>query len=299
MAKNAQWIYARKPEGAVTAAHFDPAESAMPEPKDGEVLVRTTLLSLDPASRAWMAGRTYRSMLQPGEVMAGWGLGEVVESTVDAFRPGDLVSGEYGWQRFATMPARALTKHDKRHRPEHILGVLGITGLTAYFGMLDVGRPRPGEPVGRGDLVRRPIDDLRLQAVPLAVAEDGPHRVGLLLPGPPEELPPVGRRVRIVVGRGLPGVSPVRFPPDPDRGAPFRVKRLLQVLARVVGLGAGDRPGRRPRARGRDLQAGQQGQDPTEVLGPGEPGLVNRDGDLHRVGSSLPLGHWSIVIGHS
>jgi len=145
--KNKQWIYARKPEGQVTAAHFDSAESEIPELQDGEVLVRTTLLSLDPASRAWMAGRTYRSMLEPGEVMAGWGLGEVVKSNAEKFSTGDLVSGEFGWQKYAVQPARALTKHDRRHKPEHIIGVLGITGLTAYFGMLDVGRPRPGETV--------------------------------------------------------------------------------------------------------------------------------------------------------
>jgi NADPH-dependent curcumin reductase CurA len=147
MAQNTQWIYARKPHGAVTAAHFDRAETAIPEPGAGEVLVKTTYLSLDPASRAWMAGRTYRAMLEPGEVMAGWGVGEVVKSNAEKFAPGDLVSGEYGWQRYAAMPARALTKHDRRDKPEHILGVLGVTGLTAYFGMLDIGRPRPGETV--------------------------------------------------------------------------------------------------------------------------------------------------------
>lgn len=147
MATNSQWIYAKKPEGAVTAAHFVPAEVPMPEPGEGEVLVKTTLLSLDPASRAWIAGRTYRAQLQPGEVMAGWGLGEVVASQDPKFAPGDLVSGEYGWQRYAVLPARALTIHDRQHKPEHILGVLGITGLTAYFGLLDVGRPRPGETV--------------------------------------------------------------------------------------------------------------------------------------------------------
>lgn len=147
MAKNAQWIYASKPEGQVTAEHFRRVDADMPVPGDGDVLVKTTLLSLDPASRAWMAGRTYRPMLEPGEVMAGWGLGEVVQSNSEKFAPGDLVSGEYGWQRYAVLPARALTKHDKHAKPEHLLGVLGITGLTAYFGMLDVGRPRPGETV--------------------------------------------------------------------------------------------------------------------------------------------------------
>ena len=147
MAANKQWIYARRPTAEVSPENFDLLESPIPEPKAGEVLVRTTLLSLDPASRAWMQGATYRSQLNPGDVMAGWGLGEVVSSGAKGFEPGDLVSGEYGWQQYATLPARALTKHDKKHKPEHILGVLGITGLTAYFGMLDVGRPRPGETV--------------------------------------------------------------------------------------------------------------------------------------------------------
>jgi NADPH-dependent curcumin reductase CurA len=127
--------------------NFALREAPMPEPGAGEVLVRTTLLSLDPASRAWMQGATYRSQLNPGDVMAGWGLGEVVRSEAKGFAPGDLVSGEFGWQQYAAFKAGALTKHDRAHKPEHILGVLGITGLTAYFGMLDVGRPRPGETV--------------------------------------------------------------------------------------------------------------------------------------------------------
>ncbi len=147
MTQNRQWIYARKPASEVGPENFDLREGPAPEPKAGEVLVRTTLLSLDPASRAWMQGATYRSQLNPGDVMAGWGLGEVVSSNAKGFEPGDLVSGEYGWQQYAALPARALTKHDKKHKPEHILGALGITGLTAYFGMLDVGRPRPGETV--------------------------------------------------------------------------------------------------------------------------------------------------------
>jgi NADPH-dependent curcumin reductase CurA len=144
---NRQWIYARRPDGDVTAEHFALQDSAMPTLAPGDVLVRSTLLSIDPASRAWMAGRTYRSMLEPGQVMAGWGIGEVVESHSPQFAPGDRVSGEFGWQEYAALPARNLTKHDRRHAPEHILGVLGITGLTAYFGLIDVGRPRPGETV--------------------------------------------------------------------------------------------------------------------------------------------------------
>ena len=144
---NRQWIYARKPNAEVGPENFDLREAPMPEPGDGEVLVRATHLSLDPASRAWMQGATYRSQLNPGDVMAGWGIGEVVKSNTDKFAPGDRVSGEFGWQEYSAHAARALTKHDKSHKPEHILGVLGITGLTAYFGMLDVGRPRAGETV--------------------------------------------------------------------------------------------------------------------------------------------------------
>src|SRR5258707_10346229 len=123
MAKNRQWIYARKPNAEVGPENFDLKDADMPEAGDGQVLVKTTLLSLDPASRAWMQGQTYRSMLNPGDVMAGWGIGEVVSSNAPGFAPGDLVSGEYGWQQFAALPAHALTKHDKVHKPEHILGV--------------------------------------------------------------------------------------------------------------------------------------------------------------------------------
>jgi NADPH-dependent curcumin reductase CurA len=147
MTVNRQWIYARKPNAEVGPTNFDLREVETAPPAPGEVLVRTTLLSLDPASRAWMQGATYRSALEPGDVMAGWGLGEVVQSSSEKFAAGDLVSSEFGWQEYATLPAHRLTKHDKRHKPEHLLSVLGVTGLTAYFGMLDVGRPRPGETV--------------------------------------------------------------------------------------------------------------------------------------------------------
>src|SRR5215472_12775258 len=109
MITNKQWIYARKPAAEVGPDNFDLREVPVPEPATGEVLVRATLLSLDPASRAWMQGATYRSQLNPGDVMAGWGIGEVVESKAKGFSPGDVVSGEYGWQQFAVLPARALT----------------------------------------------------------------------------------------------------------------------------------------------------------------------------------------------
>src|SRR4051812_43164901 len=116
MTRNRQWIYARKPNAEVGPSNFDLHESDMPKPAAGDVLVKTTLLSLDPASRAWMQGATYRSQLNPGDVMAGWGLGEVVQSNADKFAPGDLVSGEFGWQEYAALPAQRLTKHDRKHK---------------------------------------------------------------------------------------------------------------------------------------------------------------------------------------
>jgi NADPH-dependent curcumin reductase CurA len=147
MAINRQWIYARKPNGQIGTGNFDLREAPMPQAKDGEVLIRATLLQFDAASRAWMQGQTYRSQLNPGEVMAGRGLGEVIESKAEGFAPGDLVMADIGWQTHAALPARQVQKLDKRIKPEHHLSVFGITGLTAYFGLLDVGRPRAGETV--------------------------------------------------------------------------------------------------------------------------------------------------------
>src|ERR1700754_357099 len=117
MVTNKQWLYARKPTAEAGPENFDLREQPAPEPKPGEVLVRTTLLSLDPASRAWMQGATYRSQLNPGDVMAGWGLGEVISSNASGYEPGDLVSGEFGWQQYAALHPKALTKHDKNHKP--------------------------------------------------------------------------------------------------------------------------------------------------------------------------------------
>jgi NADPH-dependent curcumin reductase CurA len=147
MTVNRQWIYARKPNGQIGTANFDLREAPVPKAAEGEILVRSTMLQFDAASRAWMQGQTYRSQLNPGDVMAGRGLGEVIESRAEGFAPGDLVMGDIGWQTHAALPAQHAVKLDKSVAPELHLSVYGITGLTAYFGLLDVGRPRPGETV--------------------------------------------------------------------------------------------------------------------------------------------------------
>ena len=144
---NRQWIMARSPTGVLTADVFEWRETAVPNPQPGEVLVRTRLLSLDPANRAWMNGPSYREQVLPGDVMHGFTLSEVIRSESPIFAPGDLVDCMGGWQDYAVMPAQALIKRDGRHDPTLLIGVLGVTGLTAYHGLFDIGRPRPGDVV--------------------------------------------------------------------------------------------------------------------------------------------------------
>jgi NADPH-dependent curcumin reductase CurA len=147
MSVNRQWIFKQRPTGAVGPEHFEWREAPVPSPREDEVLVRNRLLSIDPANRAWMNGATYRGQLEGGQVMDGFALGEVVESNAAGFKPGDIVEGSFGWQDYAVKPARELTHRNGAYPPEMLLGVLGITGLTAYYGMLDVARIRAGETV--------------------------------------------------------------------------------------------------------------------------------------------------------
>ena len=144
---NRQWLYAKQPQGKIGKDTFEWRETAIPEPQPGEALVRTRMLSLDPANRAWMMGRTYRDALQPGEVMNGFTIGEVVESRAPGLAKGDIVEGDWGWQDYAALPARRLTKRTANMPIELLIGPLSVTGLTAYFGLLEVGRPKPGDTV--------------------------------------------------------------------------------------------------------------------------------------------------------
>jgi NADPH-dependent curcumin reductase CurA len=144
---NRQILLVEKPVGKLGPEHFRLVEAAMPEPKDGEALLRIKYLSLDAASRAWMHGATYRAALETNAVMAGGGVAEVVESKTPDLVVGDLVFGETGWQDYAVAPGKHLSKLPRIEPISHLLSVYGIAGLTAYFGLLDVGRPRTGETV--------------------------------------------------------------------------------------------------------------------------------------------------------
>jgi NADPH-dependent curcumin reductase CurA len=144
---NRQWLYVRQPAGKISKETFQWAEIAIPSVGDGEALVRTRMLSLDPANRAWMMGKTYRDALAPGQVMSGFAIGEVVESKAPGLAKGDIVEGDWGWQDYAALPARRLTKRTTKAPLELLVGPLSVTGLTAYFGLLEVGRPKPGDTV--------------------------------------------------------------------------------------------------------------------------------------------------------
>ncbi|MBC7582681.1 MAG: NADP-dependent oxidoreductase, partial [Tardiphaga sp.] len=123
------------------------SQGGIPEPKDGEALLRVRYISLDAANRAWMHGATYRAAVETNTVMAGGGIAEVIASKSPALKPGDIVFGDTGWQDYAAVPAKQLSKMPKLEPMTHLLSIYGIAGLTAYFGLLDVGRPKAGETV--------------------------------------------------------------------------------------------------------------------------------------------------------
>lgn len=149
--KNRRFVLAARPVGMVKPSDFRYEETAIPEPAEGEVLVRNRYLSLDPAMRGWITDRpSYIPPVKLDEVMRGGTISEVVESRHPDFKPGDLLRAMGGWQDFAAL------KPDLRSGriPEGLgvpltahLSVLGITGLTAYFGLLEIGQPRAGETV--------------------------------------------------------------------------------------------------------------------------------------------------------
>jgi NADPH-dependent curcumin reductase CurA len=147
IACNRQILLAETPKSKLGPEHFKLTEGEMPKPAEGEVLVRVRLISLDAANRAWMQGATYRSAVTAGSVMAGGSVAEVIESHAPQFKPGDLVFGDTGWQEYASVPAKVLTRLPKIEPMTNLISVYGIAGLTAYFGLLDIGNPKSGETV--------------------------------------------------------------------------------------------------------------------------------------------------------
>ena len=148
MATNKAWTLASRPTGWVTEDNFKLVESEAPRPKDGEVLVKNLWLSLDPYMRGRMNDvKSYVPPVQIGEVMVGQTAGEVVESKDPAFKPGDKALAA-GWQLYSCMKGSDLIKVEPGRLPlSYYLGVLGMPGMTAYFGLKEIGAPKPGETV--------------------------------------------------------------------------------------------------------------------------------------------------------
>ena len=147
--ENKQILLASRPVGEPTEANFRTVETDVPKPQDGEVLIRTLYLSVDPYMRGRMNDRkSYVAPFAVNEVITGGGIGEVVESRSSSLQPGDIVTGMLGWELYSVSKAKDLMKIDPKLKPvTTALGVLGMPGLTAYFGLLDIGRPAEGETV--------------------------------------------------------------------------------------------------------------------------------------------------------
>jgi NADPH-dependent curcumin reductase CurA len=152
MNTNRQWQLAKRPQGMVGQDNFNYVEQPIPEPQDGQVLVRNLYLSFDPTQRGWMEDReSYLPPVALGEPMRAGSIGQVTESRHADFAVGDIVQTTGGWQDFVVAaPGQGpmgLSKVPSGVTPEMMLSVLGITGLTAYFGLLDLGQPKASETV--------------------------------------------------------------------------------------------------------------------------------------------------------
>jgi NADPH:quinone reductase len=146
--QNKEIRLASRPVGIPTLANFQFVDTEVPQPGDDEVLVRLRFISVDPYLRGRMrAGKSYIPPFEVGQVVQSGAIGEVVESRSPNFGPGDLVTGMFGWRLYDVANARGLMKVIPGISPSTALGVLGIPGLTAYFGLLDIGQPREGETV--------------------------------------------------------------------------------------------------------------------------------------------------------
>ncbi len=147
--KNKQILLASRPVGMPTEQNFEFKEIPVSDAQDGQVVVRTLYLSVDPYMRGRMSdAKSYIPPFSINEVIAGGIVGEIVESKSDLFTAGDKIIGMLGWQLYNTVDAKTVRKLDESIAPvSAYLSVLGLTGLTAYFGLLDIGQPKEGETV--------------------------------------------------------------------------------------------------------------------------------------------------------
>lgn len=148
MPNNRQVLIASLPTGALAASDFEVSESPIPRPADGEVLCRTVALTIGAGQRAGLQGSaSYAGAPQAGVVMGGTGVATVIESRAETVPEGSLVTAPTGWQEYSVQPARSVRVVDPATDPAAALGVLGTNGMTAFFGLLDIGQPQSGETV--------------------------------------------------------------------------------------------------------------------------------------------------------
>jgi len=150
--QNRQFRLKARPEGRIERTHFDFVESPAPEPGPGEALVQVLYLSLDPTNRIWMSDMDqYMPPVAIGEVMRGGGIGVVLKSNSTRYKAGDHVLGLTGWQDYCLADeganAMSVLPAGLPIPLSTMLGACGMTGITAYFGLLELGRPQPGETV--------------------------------------------------------------------------------------------------------------------------------------------------------
>jgi NADPH-dependent curcumin reductase CurA len=139
-----------RPSGIPQAEHFELVEAPVPDPADGQVLVRNIYLSVEPAMRGWVSAvANYSEPVAIGAVMRSLAVGRVKKSRHPDFHPGDYVTGMFGWQDYAAVEGKAIQRKVARTGLpiSTSLGVLGLNGLTAYFALLEIGQPKPGETV--------------------------------------------------------------------------------------------------------------------------------------------------------
>jgi len=147
-----QWVLASRPDGKPQPDNFRLEEAELADPGAHEVLIAARYISVDPGMRSRLSADSYAAALQVGEVIEGAMVGEVIASNHDGFNPGDMVTGGFGWRSHALSKGRGLVKLDAGLFTGKVgltaaIGVLGIPGLTSYFGLLDLGKPEAGDTV--------------------------------------------------------------------------------------------------------------------------------------------------------
>ena len=147
LTQNRQWVLASRPHGAPTADNFRLEQHPVPQPEEGQLLLRTIFLSLDPYMRGRMSDApSYSPPVEIGAVMVGGTVSRVAKSSHPDYSPGEWVLSYSGWQDYALSDGTGLVKLGSNpQHPSWALGVLGMPGFTAYMGLLDIGQPKSGE----------------------------------------------------------------------------------------------------------------------------------------------------------